>query len=187
MSKKISWLILIILVIASGLYLKFLYPGSQLQLKKSFRFVEAMPIEHYYNASEKTCGIYYEKQGGNSNFGKDNEKVLACFKKAFADCTGRNILLVSDQGEAQAGKIVYSLIKILRRNDQNKCIIQHFYEEQDLAITENEIPISFINTCTVLSKDLFSSCEPLFIKERKIINQQIKLDLLIQDQLYDEQ
>jgi len=167
MMKKIVWLAVIVGVALVAIYVKFGYNGSQFQLRNAFRYVEAFPIEHFQNATEKSCGIWYESGSGDALVaGKENAVVKECFKEAFAECAVKNILLVKDQSETAEKNISYSLIRILRKNDLNECIIQNYYEEVNLA--EPEVaPISYINTCTVLTDEMERSCEPLFIKDAR--------------------
>jgi len=172
MTKKIIWLIVFILIISTAVYFKLSYPLSQMQLNKSFKSVLALPIEHYYNATENSCGIWYEsKQGEQIESGRSNEKVMDCFMQAFEKCEAMNVLLVKDNSQSQENMIIYSLIRIMRPNDRNECIMQNYFQEQSM---DNEIkPLSFINTCTELSEEIFDSCEPKYITdERKKQNQQ---------------
>ena len=173
MIKKIIWLAIIVGVALMAIYIKFGYNGSQFQLRNSFRYVEAFPIEHFQNATEKSCGIWYESGAGDGlTAGKENAAVKECFKDAFAECGVKNILLVKDQSESVEKKISYSLIRILRKNDLNECLIQNYYEEVNLA-NPDATPLSYINTCTVLADEMDRSCEPGFIKEAR----QSKLDV----------
>jgi len=180
MYKKIIWLIIILLILALAGYLKFLYPGSQLQLKKEFRYVNAMPVEHFYNAYEKSCGILYKRAiAGGEVKGKSYDDVLKCFQRSFERCESKNIFLVEDETELSDKKITYSLIKVIKKNDQNECIIQNFFEEQDLLLPEDVQPISFVNTCTVLKSgfDAAFSCEPLYIMEERAKRVEMKNQL----------
>lgn len=169
MLKKIIWLVLIIVLIGFGLYLKQVYPGSQLQLSNSLKHVSATPIEHYFNATEKNCGIWYESTDaeGVVDAGKKNDDVKACFQDAFDKCLYRNILLVDDNGLTEEGRIRYSLVRVVKPNDQNECIIQNYYEEYDVNKSmEEQIPLNFINTCTVLEdEEVMESCKPAYIDE----------------------
>lgn len=167
MMKKITWLAVIVGVALVAIYIKFGYNGSQFQLRNSFRYVEAFPVEHFQNATEKSCGIWYESGSGDAlTVGKENLTVKECFKEAFADCSVKNVLLVKDQSESAAKNITYSLIRILRKNDLNECLIQNYFEEVNLADPE-AAPLSYINTCTVLADEMDRSCEPLFIKDAR--------------------
>jgi hypothetical protein len=180
MYKKIIWLVIILLILALAGYLKFLYPGSQLQLKKEFRYVNAMPVEHFYNAYEKSCGILYKRAiAGGEVKGKSYDDVLKCFQRSFERCESKNIFLVEDETELSDKKITYSLIKVIKKNDQNECIIQNFFEEQDLLLPEDAQPISFVNTCTVLKSgfDAAFSCEPLYIMEERAKRVEMKNQL----------
>ena len=173
MMKKIIWLIIVVGVALVAIYIKFGYDGSQFQLRNSFRYVEAFPVEHFQNATEKSCGLWYESgQGDNLSAGKDNASVKECFKEAFSECSVKNILMVKDQSESDKKSITYSLIRVLRQNDLNECIIQNYYEEVNLA-NPDATPLSYINTCTVLADEMDRSCEPGFIKEAR----QSKLDV----------
>jgi len=190
MYKKIIWLIILILIIGGAIYYKLSYPLSQSQLNSSFKHVLALPIGHFYNATEKTCGIWYEsKQGEQVEYGRSNKKVLNCFMKAFENCETKNILFVNDSSQSEDKKIIYSLIRIMRPNDQNDCIIQNYFQEQILDIDKNEQPISYINTCTELSENAIYSCEPKYIidarKKRKAQKDTTQKDLLQQDQTND--
>ena len=187
MFSKIVWTIIIVAMVLGGLYMKFIYPGSQLQLEKSFRFVEAMPIEHYFNGPEKSCGIWYERLGQDEYEGRKNDKVKKCFTRAFAKCEPRNMLQVSDRGATSESRIVYSYIKIMRPNDQSECIIQHYFDEQNLSITEGETPLYFINTCTVLADNFFKSCEPLYIKDQRQFNKETALSASLESKINDNQ
>ena len=167
MYKKIIWLIVIIVVIGGSLYVKFGYSNSQFQLRNSLRHVSATPIEHLFNVSEKSCGVWYERAEGQDEFvvGNKNEKVTGCFKEAFAKCQNKNILIVKDNSAEKYPSIVYSLVRVLRSNDLDECIVQNYFEEHFLS--EDENPIGFINTCTVLSDELAESCQPLYAKEQR--------------------
>lgn len=175
MTKKITWLILIIVLIGLGIYLKSYYPGSQFQLKTSLKSVSATPIEHFFNATEKSCGIWYESydQENLTNSGQKNDAVKNCFQSAFEKCEFRNILMVKDEGLTQKGTISYSLIRVVKANDQNECIIQTYFEEYDVNQSmEDQIPLNYINTCTVLDDNLIESCRPAYIDElRKSLEQ----------------
>jgi len=167
MMNKIIWLAVIVGIALAAVYIKFGYNGSQFQLRNSFRYVEAFPVEHFQNATEKSCGIWYESGTGDGLVvGKENAAVKECFAEAFKECTVKNVLLVKDQSESAAKNITYSLIRILRKNDLHECIIQNYYEEVDLADPE-AVPLSYINTCTVLAEEIDRSCEPFFIKEAR--------------------
>ncbi|MBI5076841.1 hypothetical protein HZB94_00455 [Candidatus Falkowbacteria bacterium] len=173
MVKKIPWIVAGLLLVGAMLYLKLYYPDSQLQLKRLFKFVEAMPVEHFYNAPEKSCGIWHEREpkDGAVVAGRSNVKVEKCFQKAFASCVVKNIFLVKDASETDKNLFSYSLIRILKRNDQNECIIQNYHEEQKVNLGEEMIPLNYINTCTVLKDGLWNSCEPLYVKSwREEIN-----------------
>ncbi|OGF34283.1 hypothetical protein A2482_00625 [Candidatus Falkowbacteria bacterium RIFOXYC2_FULL_48_21] len=173
MMKKIIWLIIVVGVALVAIYIKFGYNGSQFQLRNSFRYVEAFPVEHFQNATEKSCGIWYESGSGDAlTVGKENHAVKECFKEAFAGCSVKNVLLVKDQSESVEKKITYSLIRILRKNDLSECLIQNYYEEVNLA-SPDAAPLSYINTCTVLADEIDRSCEPFFVKEAR----QSKLDV----------
>ncbi|MEK7159210.1 MAG: hypothetical protein AAB766_01780 [Patescibacteria group bacterium] len=177
MYKKIIWALVILLILLISGYLKFVYPGSQAQLKKEFRFVNAMPIEHYYNAYEKSCGIVYERViDGNVVQGKTNDSARECFQKSFERCESKNVFFVKDESELSDKKITYSLIKIIKKNDQNECLIQNYYEEQNLSLPEDVPPISFVNTCTVLKEGdkAAYSCEPLYIMEERAKRVELK-------------
>jgi hypothetical protein len=163
MTKKIIGIIIILAVIALAIYIKVWYPGSQLQLRNTFRYVEAFPVEHFQNATEKTCGIWYT--GSTAKDGADNLSIKDCFTQAFGECASKNILIVKDASETAEQSVIYSLLRILRKNDLNECIIQNYYEEMSVGGDENAAPLSYINTCTILAEDLSRSCEPLFIKE----------------------
>ena len=170
MLKKIIWLILVVLLIGFGVFMKKVYPGSQWQLENSLKHVSGTPIEHYFNTTEKNCGVWYESYEGETlvDSGKTNAAVKQCFQEAFDQCLFRNILIVNDRGLTDEKSIVYSLIRIVKANDQNECIIQNYFEEYNVEVASDEqIPLNFINTCTVLSDDFQSSCQPLYIDELK--------------------
>ena len=167
MKKKVIIAALTGLLILLGLYLKFYYPGSQFQLKQLFKFVEAMPAEHFYNSPEKSCGVWYERsaRNGESAYGNKNGKVESCFKKAFKNCVSKNVFLVKDASEPDEQILSYSLIRILKKNDQDECIIQNFHEEQRISPSQEAVPLSYVNTCTILKDDLWNSCEPLYVRD----------------------
>lgn len=170
MQKKIIGIIVVLAVIAAGLYLRYYYPGSQFQLKNSLRRVVATPIEHFFNATEKSCGIWYERdvQSNGLVAGKGNDKVKSCFNEAFKKCQVKNILQVKDMTMGESQSIIYSLIRILRGNDAGECIVQNYYEEYSMnGAVENQIPINYINTCTVLADKIYNSCEPLYVKQQR--------------------
>ena len=174
MLKKIIWLALIVLLIGFGYYIKQVYPGSQFQLNNSLKHVIATPIEHYFNTTEKNCGVWYESYEGETlvNAGKNNENVKECFQEAFDKCLFRNILLVNDRGLTDDKSITYSLIRVVKANDQNECIIQNYYEEYNVEIASDEqVPLNYINTCTVLDENIMESCKPAYIDE---LRKQIK-------------
>lgn len=164
--KNLIWLAAIVFVVFIVIYIKLYYPMSQMQLKSSFRHAIATPVEHYYNANELSCGIWYESDSsGKITVGRSNDRVKKCFEQAFKNCDRHNILLVR-VNEADANQIVYSLIRIIKPNDQNQCIIQNYYEEDSLDVgQEDNQPLGYINTCTVLSGDYFNSCEPFYMAD----------------------
>lgn len=168
MFKKIIWLIVILALIAFGVYYKKYYPDSQLQYKLALRHAIAIPVEHFYNADEPSCGIWYQSANSQDNFrrAKDNEQVKACFQQAFKRCQNKNILLVNDLSQVEEKTITYSLLRILLRNDQDECLLQNYYEQYNVLALD-EIPLNFINSCTVLDEDFIGSCEPLYIKEMR--------------------
>jgi hypothetical protein len=176
MRNKIIWILIIILLIGFGVVYKNYYPNSQLQLKMTLRHAIATPVEHFNNATEKSCGIWFERSDEMEimTSGRANEQVKKCFTEAFSSCFNRNILLVQDNGLTDDHDITYSLIRIIKSNDQNECIIQNYYEQYDVSAAPEAIPLNFVNTCTSLEGDFMSSCEPLYIKEliakRKLIN-----------------
>lgn len=165
-TNSIMWCVVIAIVALSGVYFKFYYPNSQLQLKMTFKYVSALPIEYYYNATEKSCGIWYEgEHAAGVVTGRKNDAVKNCFRDAFKSCDSRRIFLVQDNSAADSRSIIYSMLRVIRKNDAGECIIQNYFEEQNLEVEEGAPPISYINTCTVLNKDFIFSCEPLYIKE----------------------
>ncbi len=164
MYKKLTIVIVILLILAGGAYFKFFYPNSQWQLKNTFRKVSAMPIDYYFNTTEKSCGIWYESvTAGGDVFGRSNDSVKKCFEEAFANCEAKSILLVKDHSIKESRDVVYSLVRTVRKNDSNACIIQNSYENQFLQ--EGKNPIAYVNTCTSLSVDLLNSCEPVYIED----------------------
>lgn len=169
MSKKIIGIILIVIIFAIALYAKYYYPNSQFQLKNSLRSVIATPIEHFYNATETSCGVWYERKDADNTTvtGKSNSEVLRCFKSAFEKCDVKNILFVKDNGLNDAGSITYAFVRVIRANDDGKCIVQNSLEEYSHAAPAEQIPLNYINTCTVLSEDTYSSCEPQYIKDQR--------------------
>ncbi len=174
--KKAIWLAVLVVIVAVLAFFKFVYPNSQMQLKRSFRYAVAMPVEHFYNAQEKTCGIWYESQDKNGELvaGKSNSKVKKCFKESFDNCQRRNILLVDDLAQTKEKTVSYSLVRVLRSNDKGECIVQNYHEEQFLGEEEVDLePVNYVNTCTVLSDDLISTCEPLFVTQNKEKNKEI--------------
>jgi hypothetical protein len=164
---KIIAILVVVIIIGIGAYFKYSFPLSQSQLRADFKSIIATPIEHFYNASENSCGIWYSRSDAEQSItGKANDKVFNCFKKKFEACQTSNILSVIDQSLTEQKSVVYSLIRILRSNDQGECLIQHYYEKQRWDWQNNEIdPIFFINTCTGLSTDLTKSCKPDYIHE----------------------
>ena len=164
MYKKLTIVIVILLIIAGAVYFRYYYPNSQWQLKNTFRKVAAMPIDYYFNTTEKSCGIWYESVTANGNvIGRSNDSVKKCFEEAFANCESKSVLLVKDQSILAGKDVVYSLVRIIRKNDSNACIIQNSYEDQFLQ--EGKNPIAYVNTCTTLSVDLLNSCEPGYIQD----------------------
>lgn len=168
MYKKLILIVVVLAIVALVGYVKLCYQNSQWQLKRDFRFVSAMPIEHFYNAAEKSCGIWYERiaEGGTVE-GRANQRVMKCFENAFNNCEPKNILLVKENDLAPKASLIYSLIRVIKQNDQNECIIQNYNEEHALDLGQEKQPLSFINTCTVLSDKYYNSCEPLYIKDTK--------------------
>ncbi|MFH1762452.1 MAG: hypothetical protein ABIA63_15240 [bacterium] len=139
-------------------------------MKRSFRYVSAMPVEHFYNTTEKRCGIWYERysNGNLVESAKKNNKIKECFQKAFQSCDAKNILLVKESSDSIEKNITYTLIRTIKANDAGECIIQTYQDEYFMdPVLQDELPISYINTCTVLNNDFISSCEPLYAKERK--------------------
>lgn len=168
MYKKIFALIILILLVAGVIAYKYYYPLSQWQLKNSFMHMQNMPSEAYDNANEVTCGIWYESYQSDDQVikGRSNDSVLHCFQEAFEKCKSTSIYFVQDKSVTEQS-ITYSLVKILRSNDANECIIQNFYEKQELEVQQDEemLPLAYINTCTKLSDPIFDSCQPLYIKQ----------------------
>lgn len=173
MGKKIAGIIAMVIVIAAAVYFKFGYINSQWQLKHIFRSVAATPVTQFYSATEPSCGIWYQHDEEDlSRLGKANAEVKDCFRKAFVRCSSHNILMVRYDGNSASGRIAYSLIRILRSNDQGKCLIQNYVEEYPLDVKDGETrkPLGYINTCTTLAEDFASSCEPLYITEQRAAN-----------------
>jgi len=170
MFKKIIIIVAAIIILLMIGLVKFWYPDSQMQLRRAFQYVSAMPIEHFYNTTEKRCGIWYERYSGDTlvESAKKNNKIKDCFQKAFQSCEPKNILLVKESSEATEKNIIYTLIRTIKANDAGECIIQTYQDEYFTnPVLQDELPISYINTCTVLNNDFISSCEPLYAKERK--------------------
>jgi len=166
MKNKFIWIILAVFLMAGGAYYKFYFPNSQVALKESLMHTVAAPIDHFMSAGESSCGIWYERlENGNLTNGRSNNSVKKCFQKAFKECNNKNILLVADESATEEKRIIYSYIKMIRGNDQNECIIQNFYEEHSLVAPLVDFPLTYVNTCTVLSDAIYDSCEPLFIKQ----------------------
>ncbi|MBT4722998.1 hypothetical protein HOB30_04510 [Candidatus Falkowbacteria bacterium] len=166
MKKNIIWLIILLLLIGGVVYYKQYYPLSQWQLNNSFSSASVQPTERYFNATDIDCGIWYEKGERESLVsGKDNEMVKSCFQKKFTGCVSGKILLIDDKSEID-DTITYSLVRIIKGNDRDACIIQNEYQQENTTDTESQ-PIYFVNTCTSLAEDLVSSCEPQYIKEKK--------------------
>ncbi|MBU1131903.1 hypothetical protein KKC32_01460 [Patescibacteria group bacterium] len=168
MKKKLIWAILAVLIVGGLVYFKVYYPNSQLQLKNAMKHVDAFAVENYFNSEEKSCGIWYESYTeAETKNGRDNQAVKDCFIKAFSGCSRRSVLIVSDKSQTAESKITYSLIRIINDNDRGECIVQNSYEEQNLNEPKNELPVGYVNTCTALSEDLISSCEPIYIKDAR--------------------
>jgi len=168
MLKRIIWLIILLLIISVIGYIKFYLPNSQWQLREVFKKVDNLPINIYFSANEKNCGVWYEQSNGEivEKSGRSNKGTKACFEKYYNSCQPAKILLVSDANIGSTHTTVYSLIRVIRKNDQNECLIQNYFEKQNFDITqENSNPISYINTCTELADNYFSSCEPQYIKD----------------------
>ncbi|MFH0988053.1 MAG: hypothetical protein V1763_01640 [Parcubacteria group bacterium] len=166
--KNYPWLIVAaVIVLATALFV-IMYPGSQWQLRRQFRAVSAMPIEHFVNGNERSCGIWYSRtDSGKVANGRSNGSVMECFQKAFDSCSKRIILLVNEQ-IAPHKLVTYSLVKTILENDQGKCLIQNFYEEQTLDSTKaNQVPIGYVNTCTTLEPGVLNSCMPYYIHEMR--------------------
>ncbi len=163
--KKIVWLIIGLLVLAGGLSYKVFYPNSSWQLRNDLKFLEAFPVDSYFLSKDKGCGIWYEGQvNGKKNVGKNNEKVVNCLQKSFENCQKTGVLFVQDDSTGKTGISQYSYLRILQKNDQNDCILQNIYEEQNFK-TEESAPISYVNTCLKLADDLLQTCEPDFIDD----------------------
>jgi len=164
---KIIVILAILLIVGIGLYYKYSYPLSQAQLQADFKTIIAMPIEHYYNATEDSCGIFYSRQtADDTTSGRSNNKALNCLQKKFDVCQTSNLLTVIDESTTDKKSITYSLLRVLRANDQGECIIQNYYEKQRWDSQNNQIdPVFFINTCTSLSAPEYKSCKPDYIHE----------------------
>ena len=168
MSKKLTGIILVIVLLAILGYVKLIYPSSQMQIKQAMKDMSSAPIEQYLNSTDKKCGIWYESQNPSAKFkaGKDNAEVTACFADAFEKCLNRSILIVKDNYSAAENNITYSVLRVIKANDQNDCIIQNNYEEYTFSKPlEGQIPFNFVNTCTILNDKPEKSCEPAYISE----------------------
>ena len=165
MKSKILWLILLILIIGCSVYFKHYYVGSESYLERNFQSIIAMPIDHYYNTVEKSCGIWYENES-NPDFttGRGNDDVKGCFAKAFEHCVPAKVLFVNNNN---AESMIYSMIRIIRKNDAGACLIQNYFEQTPLVVEGGLAPepIIYINTCTALSEDVFNSCQPEYLKK----------------------
>lgn len=166
MKNKLIWIILAVILLGGIGYYKYLYPNSQADLQANLVHEIAMPVDHYLESSDADCGIWYQREeGGKIVSGRSNDSVKSCFAEAFKTCKSKKIVFINDQTQTDQKKIVYSFIKTIRGNDQNECIIQNFFEEQSTQETLVDMPLTFVNTCTVLSDTGYDSCEPLFIKQ----------------------
>jgi hypothetical protein len=168
MKKNIIWLIILILLVSAVVYYKQFYPMSQWQLRNSVSSASAMPAEHYLNATDKNCGIWYRSdQTDRPLEAKNNDDVKNCFSQKYNSCESGKILIIDDKS-VNDQEIIYSLIRIIKPNDQGECIIQNYYQEES-ADTEQVDPFYYLNTCTVLEENFVSSCEPQYIKDRREI------------------
>jgi hypothetical protein len=164
MYKKLVIVLGVLAIVAGAVYFHYYYPNSQWQLHSTFRKVSAMPIDYYFNSVEKSCGIWYESTNGSGKIiGTSNESVKKCFDEAFKKCDKKSILLVKDQSILESKEVIYSLVRVILKNDNNDCLIQNSYETQFLQ--EDKKPIAYINTCTTLSPDLLNSCEPGYFND----------------------
>jgi len=128
----------------------------------------AAPINQYFDALDKKCGIWYESQNPSAKFklGKDNNEVVKCFSEAFDKCFNRTVLIVKDNYSTDKNNIVYSMLRVIKANDQNECIIQNSYEEYSFdKPLENQIPVNYLNTCTKLDDQLERSCRPAYLDQ----------------------
>jgi len=143
------------------------------------------PIEQYLNSTDKKCGIWYESQNPNAKFkeGKDNQEVTDCFKEAFDKCLNKSILVVKDNYSTTENNIIYSVLRVIKANDQNECIIQNNYEEYTFSkALEGQIPLNFVNTCVSLSEKPETSCEPAYINDLRtsILESETNADIQIE-------
>jgi len=168
MSKKLAGIIFVIVLLAILGYVKLIYPSSQMQIKQALKDMSSAPIEQYLNSTDKKCGIWYESQNPSAKFkaGKDNSEVTVCFTDAFTKCLNRSILIVKDNFSASENNITYSVLRVIKANDQNDCIIQNNYEEYTFSKPlEGQVPLNFVNTCTVLNDKPEKSCEPAYVND----------------------
>lgn len=168
MSKKLAGIILLIVLLVLLGYVKLIYPSSQMQIKFALKDMVSAPIEQYLNSTDKKCGIWYESQNPSAKFktGKDNAEVTACFAEAFEKCLNKSILIVKDNYSASENDITYSVLRVIKANDQNDCIIQNNYEEYTFSKPlDGQVPLNFVNTCTTLNDKPEKSCEPAYIND----------------------
>jgi len=168
MSKKLFGIVFIIAILVVLAYLKIGYPGSQLQIKQALGEVVTEPVTQYFNSTDNKCGIWYKSQNPNAKLkeGRENSETEACFKEAFDKCLHKSILIVKDNYSTNDNNVIYSLIRIIKPNDQNECIIQNNYLEYSLSKPlDSQIPLNFVNTCTSLNETLDKSCEPAYMND----------------------
>ncbi len=168
MYKKLIWVFVFVVLAMVALYFRVIYPDSQHQLEAAFRPVKAIPVENYYKIKENNCGLWYESY--NDNFvksGKENENVMACFRRALRTCQPYSILIIKDKTQIEEQKIVYSLIRVLQENHLGECLIQNYYEEHQVEMLSGEDgDVSYVNTCKELDDMPEKSCRPSYLKEK---------------------
>ncbi len=166
MSKKLIGIMVVVILLCVLGYVKIIYPSSQTQIKMAIKDMAATPINQYFDTVDKKCGIWYESKNPSAKFtsGKDNGEVMNCFTEAFDKCLNKTVLIVKDNYSANENNIIYAMLRIIKANDQNDCIVQNSYEEYSFSQPlENQIPINYLNTCTKLDETLEKSCRPAYL------------------------
>jgi len=168
MWKKIALISALLIIVILSISIKVYYPNSQWELKNSLNTDISQAANQYQLATEKSCGIWSETKlpQDQTLIGKKNQEVWDCFKNAFEQCLHRNIFIAREQGTGENKNLIYSLIRVVKANDQNDCLIQNAYEQFNLnQPLEEQIPINFINTCTSLADNFSDSCMPEYLND----------------------